>query len=165
VLVIRGLHHASRTVRDLEHSLAFYRDLLGLGVVADEELAGQALDRVVGLTGARLRVVELDTGDGRLLELIQYHRPPGRAPAAGSSPADVGAHHVALVVDDLAAVHRRLVAAGVPFNCPPQEVAAGLFRGARTTYCLDPDGLVVELWQPARQAAHQEPITTGGENA
>lgn len=146
--MIKGFHHASRTVRSIERSLGFYRDLLGLEVVLDEELEGEGLDRVVGLTGARLRVVELDVGDGRLLELVEYHDPPAREPAPGASPADIGAHHVALLVDDIEAVHRRLTAAGVRFTCPPEEIAAGLFKGTRTTYCFDPDDLVIELWGP-----------------
>jgi catechol 2,3-dioxygenase-like lactoylglutathione lyase family enzyme len=149
----------------MDASLAFYRDLLELAVVVDEELAGEALDRVVGLTGARLRLVELAVGDGRLLELVEYRDPPGRELPPGASPADVGAHHVALLVDDLNAAHRRLSAAGVRFTCPPQEIAVGLFEGTWTTYCFDPDGLVVELWQPPRGADHHEPITTGGEKA
>ena len=159
--MILGIHHASRTVRSLERSLGFYRDLLGLAVVGEEDLDGEGLDRVVGLTGAALRVVELDAGDGRLLELIEYRSPPGRVLEA--SPADVGAHHVAFVVDDIGAAHERLSAAGVRFTCPPQEIGGGPFEGTWTTYCFDPDGLVVELWQPA--AGHQVPITTGGEKA
>lgn len=146
--MIKGFHHASRTVRSIERSLGFYRDLLGLELVLDEELEGEGLDRVVGLTGARLRVVELDVGDGHLLELVQYHDPPARDFPPEASPADIGAHHVALVVDDIEAVHRRLTAAGIRFTCPPQEIAAGLFKGTRTTYCFDPDDLVVELWEP-----------------
>jgi catechol 2,3-dioxygenase-like lactoylglutathione lyase family enzyme len=59
----------------------------------------------------------------------------------------VGAHHVALLVDDIAATHETLTAAGVRFTCPPQEVDAGAFRGHKTAYCFDPDGLIVELWQ------------------
>lgn len=146
--MIQGFHHSSRTVRSMERSLAFYRGLLGLEVVLDEELEGEGLDRVVGLTGARLRVVELEVADGHLLELVEYHNPPGRDLQPGASPADVGAHHFALLVDDVDAVHRRLTAAGVRFTCPPQEIADGLFKGTRTTYCLDPDDLVIELWQP-----------------
>ena len=37
----------------------FYRDLLGLRVLADEEIAGEALERTTGLPGASVRVVEL----------------------------------------------------------------------------------------------------------
>jgi lactoylglutathione lyase len=165
--VILGLHHASRTVESIERSLGFYRDLLGLRVVLDEELEGEALDRVVGLKRARVRVVELELGEGHLLELVEYRHPPGRQLSPDASPADVGAHHVALLVDDLAAAHERLEGAGVRFTCPPQTIAAGLFAGTRTTYCFDPDDLAVELWQPPAGDArdHHDPITTGGEKA
>lgn len=147
--MIRGLHHTSRTVASIDTSLAFYRDLLGLEVVADEELAGPGLEDVVGLPGARLRVVELALGDGRLLELIEYREPVGAPRPASATHADVGAHHLALLVDDLDAAHMELAAAGVPFTGPPVAIEGGYFRGSRTTYCLDPDGLAVELWEQA----------------
>jgi catechol 2,3-dioxygenase-like lactoylglutathione lyase family enzyme len=147
--MICGLHHTSRTVADLERSLGFYQELLGLEVVADEELHGEPLERVVGLAGARVRVVELALGDGRLLELIEYRHPTGAPRPPSATAADVGAHHVALLVEDVDAAHEELSAAGVPFTTAPQDVAGGLLSGARTTYCFDPDGLAVELWQPA----------------
>jgi catechol 2,3-dioxygenase-like lactoylglutathione lyase family enzyme len=146
--VILGLHHASRTVADLERALGFYRDLLGLEIVSDEELEGEALERVVGLTGARLRVVELALGDGRLLELIEYRHPRSAPLPEGATPADVGAHHLALLVADADAAYARLSAAGIRFTTAPEEIAGGPFAGTRTTYCFDPDGLPVELWQP-----------------
>jgi catechol 2,3-dioxygenase-like lactoylglutathione lyase family enzyme len=82
-----------------------------------------------------------------LVELIQYFSPPGRATADGS-PADVGAHHIALAVKDLHALYNRLAGAGIRFTCAPVQVTAGFFKGVLTTYCFDPDGLVIELWQP-----------------
>jgi catechol 2,3-dioxygenase-like lactoylglutathione lyase family enzyme len=145
--VIRGLHHASRTVSDLERSLAFYRDLLGLEVATDEELHGESIDRVVGLEGARLRVVELALGDDCLLELIEYRYPKGEPRLESATAADVGAHHMALLVDDLDTAHKKLSNAGVRFTTPPVTIEGGLFAGSRTTYCFDPDGLAVELWE------------------
>jgi len=145
--VIEGLHHTSRTVSDLERALGFYRDLLGLEVVGEEELHGESLERVVGFPGAHLRVVELALGDGRLLELIEYHRPRGAPLPASATPADVGAHHMALLVRDLDAAHAALSAGGVRFTTAPVDIAGGIFAGSRTTYCFDPDGLPVELWQ------------------
>jgi glyoxylase I family protein len=109
--VIRGLHHVSRTVANLERSLSFYRDLLGLRVVSEEELEGPDLDKVVGLTDARLRVIELSLGGDSLLELIEYQSPIAQALPDTASPADVGANHIALLVDDLAAVYAALSAA------------------------------------------------------
>jgi catechol 2,3-dioxygenase-like lactoylglutathione lyase family enzyme len=146
--VVRRLHHTSRTVSNLERSLGFYRDLLGLELVADEELAGEGLARVVGVPGARLRVVELKIDEACLLELIEYHHPRGAPRLTSASAADVGAHHFALAVDDLDAIHERLSSAGIRFTTAPTTIPSGLFAGTRTTYCFDPDNLTVELVQP-----------------
>jgi catechol 2,3-dioxygenase-like lactoylglutathione lyase family enzyme len=146
-MMIRGVHHTSRTVSDMGRSLRFYRDLLGLNVALDTEMQGEMLEREVAMPGARLRFVLLATGGETFLELLQYHAPSGEPLRPDAKPADVGSHHVALLVDDIASAHRTLTAAGVEFTYPPQEVDAGAFRGHWTAYCYDPDGLFVELWQ------------------
>jgi catechol 2,3-dioxygenase-like lactoylglutathione lyase family enzyme len=146
-VLTRGVHHTSRTVSDVDRSLEFYRDLLGMRVVVDTPMEGPMLEREVALPGARLRFVLLETGADTYLELLQYSFPEGAPLSADAKPADVGAHHVALLVDDISAAHETLSAAGVRFTYPPQEVDAGAFRGHRTAYCYDPDGLIVELWQ------------------
>jgi catechol 2,3-dioxygenase-like lactoylglutathione lyase family enzyme len=142
-----GVHHTSRSVADMDRSLAFYRDLLGLEVLLDTEMAGEMLEREVALEGARLRLVELGTGGETMLELLQYHEPRPREDLDELRPCDAGAHHVALAVEDIQADYDRLSGAGVEFTCPPQEVDAGYFAGHRTVYCYDPDHMIVELWQ------------------
>lgn len=142
-----GFHHASRSVGDMERSLAFYRDLLGMEVVLDTEMEGEMLEREVALKGARLRLVGLASGGETMLELLQYHEPRPREREDGLRPCDVGAHHLALAVEDIQAAYQDLGAAGVEFTWPPQEVDAGFFAGHRTAYCYDPDRLIVELWQ------------------
>ena len=131
----------------MEHSLAFYRDLLGMRVIVDTEMQGEMLEREVAMDGATLRLVLLDTGDSTWLELLQYRNPVGEPISAGAKPADIGAHHVALLVDDIHAAYEELSLAGVHFTWAPQEVDAGFFRGHRTAYCYDPDEMIVELWQ------------------
>jgi catechol 2,3-dioxygenase-like lactoylglutathione lyase family enzyme len=145
-----GVHHTSRSVGDMDRSLRFYRDLLGMEVLVDTEMAGEMLEREVALEGARLRLVELGTGGETMLELLQYHEPPPRADGDELRPCDVGAYHFALTVDDIHAAYDKLREAGVEFTCPPQEVDAGYFAGHRTVYCYDPDHLIVELWQVPR---------------
>jgi catechol 2,3-dioxygenase-like lactoylglutathione lyase family enzyme len=142
-----GVHHTSRSVADMDRSLAFYRDLLGLEVLLDTEMAGEMLEREVALEGARLRLVELGTGGETMLELLQYHEPQPRQEVDELRPCDAGAHHVALAVEDIQADYDSLSGAGVEFTCPPQEVDAGYFAGHRTVYCYDPDHMIVELWQ------------------
>jgi catechol 2,3-dioxygenase-like lactoylglutathione lyase family enzyme len=137
-------------VSDLERSLAFYRDLLQMPVVLDTEMTGEMLEREVAMPGAHLRFVLLDSGGDTFLELLQYFAPPGEPYPDEAKPADVGAHHVALLVDDIGATYETLLRHGVEFTDAPQEVDAGFFRGRWTAYCYDPDRLIVELWQLPR---------------
>ena len=46
--MIGGLHHVGITVSDLDRSLAFYRDLLGMEVVFTQEKEGGYLAEIVG---------------------------------------------------------------------------------------------------------------------
>ena len=145
--VIRGIHHASRSVSDMDRSLSFYRDLLGMSVLLDAEMQGEMLEREVAMEGAKLRLVLLDSGGPTHIELLEYYSPDGAPLPPDAVPADVGAHHVALLVDDIRGAHRELEAAGVRFTYPPQQVDAGHLAGHWTAYCYDPDGMIVELWQ------------------
>lgn len=146
--MITGMHHVSRGVSDMDASLAFYRDLLGMEVVLDTEMSGPMLDAEVALTGAHIRFVLLrGSGTMPFLELLQYYAPAGAPHPATATAADTGAHHIALVVNDIARAYAQLTAAGVRFTAPPQEVDSGTLRGHWTAYCFDPDGLVIELWQ------------------
>lgn len=142
-----GIHHTSRSVSDMERSLRFYRDLLGMEVVLDTEMEGEMLEREVALEGARLRLVELGTEGRPLLELLQYYEPGPNEWNDELRPCDAGAHHFALAVEDIQSAYENMLEAGVKFTCPPQEVDAGYFAGHRTVYCYDPDHLIVELWQ------------------
>ena len=47
------------TVADMDRSVAFYTGVLTFEKVADREVSGPAFDRLVGVTGARARVVHL----------------------------------------------------------------------------------------------------------
>ena len=119
-----------------------------ISVAVDTEMSGEVLDKEVALTGAQLRVVELNPGSGPpYVELLQYYSPPGKPFPAHARCCDVGMPHVALIVPDIQAAYNRLRKQGVKFTAPPQFVDAGAFRGSRTAYCYDPDGIVVELWQ------------------
>jgi catechol 2,3-dioxygenase-like lactoylglutathione lyase family enzyme len=145
--LVTGVHHVSRTVSNMDRSLDFYCGLLGLEVIADEELSGEAIEASVGLNGAALRFVELGlSNQAPFVELLNFHSPDGAT--LRPRPCDVGAHHVALTVSDIRSVAAALTTAGVRFTADPQRIGGGFFTGDWTAYCLDPDDLLVELWQP-----------------
>jgi lactoylglutathione lyase len=144
---VLAVHHAGRTVADMDASLGFYRDLLGLKVVDDDTLDGPELSELVGLAGARLRAVMLSIdGQTPFAELIQYLAPESRPLRGDEAASDVGDAHFCFLVDDIEAECARLKAAGVRFTGAPLLATEGTFEGEWAAYCYDPDGLLVELW-------------------
>lgn len=149
---VTGIWHFSFTVSDLDASVAFYRDLLGMTLVHVQDQDNDYTRSLVGYPDARLRVAQLrsgpaaGTGSSHDLELVQYLAPV--RPRLDPERARAGAAHLAFVVDDALAVHARLAGAGVRFVSPPNAITAGANRGGYTCYFLDPDDITLELVQP-----------------
>lgn len=136
------LRHVGIVVTDIDRSIAFYRDFLGLRVARDMEESGPFLDAILGLAGARVRTVKLAGDDGGQVELLAFRQPPAQVPSTGRSLTTPGPTHLALTVTGLSALHRRMAAAGIVFTTEPAVSADGT---ALVTFCRDPDGSFVEL--------------------
>ena len=149
---MRYLHTMVR-VNDVEQSLHFYRDLLGLEVVATQEKQGGYLAAIVGYPDAHVRMAHLRVpGADHVLELFEYLAPVGD-PVPRVEPKNVGCAHLCLVTDDLPAIYERLRAAGIDdFISAPVEVDTGINTGGLALYLRDPDGIPVEMFQPPRRS-------------
>ncbi len=148
-MAIRKSHHHSFTVSDMDRSLRFYRDLLGLELIQDAMRANlESYDQIVGYKNVDLRIVILREREGDfILELIQYRNPPGKTREMENFY--IGASHVCFLVDDIEVEYKRLSAAGVGFISPPVEIVREGKLVGRALYLLDPDGITVEMDQPA----------------
>jgi catechol 2,3-dioxygenase-like lactoylglutathione lyase family enzyme len=143
------LDHVSVTCADLDRSIAFYRDVLGLPLLGRGDADEPELSVLTGLPGTRLRWAELDLGGGRVLELVEYLHPRGRE--LRPSVHDAGAGHLALAVEDIEAAYARLVAAGARVRSAPVRLTEeGDWNGVRILYVSDPDGATVELVERPR---------------
>ena len=145
---VRGLHHTCYTVSDLDRSVAFYRDVLGCEVMAEQEKEGGYLAAIVGYPDAHVRMAHLRVpGAEHVIELFEYLAPVGTR--ADVEPRNVGASHLCFLVDDLPALYEELREMGVDsFVSPPVEVDTGVNKGGYALYLRDPDGISVELFQP-----------------
>lgn len=133
-------HHYGVTVSDLDESLEFYRDTLGLEEVDRLNFASEEFGKFVGVENVDVDLVFLDAG-GCAVELLQYNAPSGGDANDGVSNNDVGAAHFCLEVDDIQSVFEDLRSEGVEFINPPQTLDGGI----QAAYMYDPDGNVVEL--------------------
>jgi catechol 2,3-dioxygenase-like lactoylglutathione lyase family enzyme len=157
-MMVSGIWHFSFTVSDIGRSVCFYRDLLGLRLVHEQEQANAYTRRLVGLPDAHLKIAQFvipgaaSTVSGHHLELVEYVMPRGiRGDVAPNNP---GAAHLALLVGDVFSEFERLSASGVRFVSPPNEITAGINAGGSTCYFRDPDDIVLELVQPPTVSEH-----------
>lgn len=143
---VTGFFHAGVTVRDMDTSLGFYRDGLGLEVHLDRVLDADYLRTVLALNFESIRAVYLTIPGGGFVELLEY-RGIERMSAA-SRPNDFGAGHLCLYVEGIDELADRLRAAGgSPRSSGVVDITSGPNEGARSIYMRDPDGYPVELFE------------------
>ena len=140
---VTGLDHMALSVSDLDRSVAFYRDLLGLELVRILECpASTRLGEVVGMPGCAARIAHLKLGDA-MLEIFQYTQPRGRPLPPDHRQADHGWVHLGFTSSDTRGDYERLKAQGVQFVREPLEFRPNVW----ICYFYGPDGEVCELRQ------------------
>ena len=145
-----GADHTGITVSNLERSLAFWRDVLGFEFSHSAHQKGERPEQITGVKGAELKLAVLKTPGGHKIELLQYFAPQDRKDL-DLRPCDVGHVHVALTVDDLDAVLRKIAESGWKAAGEPQALTSGPNAGKRVVYVRDPDGTTIEFMQmPAK---------------
>ncbi len=140
------LDHVSVTVSDMERSLVFYCDLLGLKEVERHHLEGETISKMAGKPDVVMEVVRLEAPEtqGVMLDLQQYVRPEGKMSEA--QLGDVAHSHFCFGVPDVWAAYRELKAKGVEFVSEP--VSFDLEWGiVYVVFFKDPDGFILELMQ------------------
>ena len=148
--MITGCEHIGIQVRDVARSARFYEEHLGFTLVARFSKSEPYVQRVVGYhPDVTLEIAMLAIpGTEVQLEILEY-RGVARTPV-DTSTANPGTAHFSLFVDDLDALYARLRSAGVEFVSEVQTATAGPLAGGRLVYMKDPDGIRVELVEPAR---------------
>jgi catechol 2,3-dioxygenase-like lactoylglutathione lyase family enzyme len=136
---VTRVSHVSINVADMDRSIAFYRDTFGWEMLFDEHMEGPAFDTITGIPGAAGRACGGRIRDIRV-ELMCFNFTPHAPPGAG-----LGLRVLSLEVDDAAAAHRELAAAGVKVASEPVDL-----HGTRMFFVIDPDGQGIELVEYVR---------------
>ena len=145
---ITGARHAGITVSEMDRSLAFYRDLLGLELLWRRVFEEPEIREIVGVPEASaIEVAMLRVPGSELdVELLEYR---GCEQVSGATaPSRHGTGHFCLFVESIDELHAELLARGIRFRSDgPVEMTGGPNRGGKSLYSLDPDGYVVEFHQ------------------
>ena len=142
--MIIGFDHTSFTVTDIHKSVEFWTRHLGFEAASVSPREGDWQEKVTGVPGAELLIAHL-YGHGHHMEFIQYTG--GSRPNSGIEPSMAGAAHVCLMVDDIEATWRDLLAAGARRQGEISDVTMGHAKGCRAAYLRDPNGIIIELVQ------------------
>ena len=137
--------HVAVTVSDMDRSVAFYCDLLGLQRASDHDLEGETISKMAGKDRVRMKVVRLlcPQTPGIHIDLQQYLEPVGKV--ADSKLGDVANSHFCVEVEDLPRAYAELKAKGVEFVSDPVEFDLEHEGKIGCVFFLDPDGSVLEL--------------------
>jgi len=139
------LDHLAVTVRDMDRSLKFYCDLLGLKPESSHDLEGETISRMAGKEVVRMKVVRLICPEtpGVQVDLQQYLEPEGKL--ADSQLGDIANSHFCVEVNDLRKAYEVLKSNGVEFVSEPVEFDLEHEGTIGCVFFFDPDGYVLEL--------------------
>lgn len=149
--MIGRIYHVGLVVSDLDRSIRFYRDLLGLEFQGEILMEGEATEKIFACPQCSARVAYLN-GDSDYnmppVELIEFQNK-----AVKTTPGQLFATSIAelcFYTDDIDAVYEKLLANQVECLSSPQDFdfTAQGFGKSKAFYFRDPDGIILEMMQP-----------------
>ncbi|MER6176185.1 VOC family protein [Streptosporangium sp. NPDC001681] len=146
--MVGEIHHIAVSVRDLEKSIPFYRDGLGLRMTLDMRVGNETMHKRLRTppgAGGRAVYFQGPTKIGQL-ELIQWDLPVPED-SHPKRPGDPGVFSICFPVpaDEIQDVYDRLVGMGVDCYHPPATSVLDNYGPITMFMCEDPDQIQVEF--------------------
>jgi catechol 2,3-dioxygenase-like lactoylglutathione lyase family enzyme len=144
--MIRGIHHVTVHVRDLDRMKQFYIDAFGFESLGyDASWANNPdIDEIVDVPGSAARSIMLSAGNC-YLEIFQYNAPAPDDAMRPRKPYEHGYTHFCVDVTDIEAEVERLSKLGMSFTRrggQGKPIDVGIVKAI---YGQDPEGNLIEL--------------------
>ncbi len=144
-----NIKYVGMTVANLEKSVEFYSQVLSFRVTKDIEVWGEDWEKLQGIFGLRMRIVQMQLGD-EIISLMEYLTVEGRPLPVDSGSNDRIFQHIAIVVKDMDRAYEHLRQYRVRHSSTsPQQLPEWNQKlgGVKAFYFKDPDGHNLELIQ------------------
>jgi catechol 2,3-dioxygenase-like lactoylglutathione lyase family enzyme len=149
------LRRTTLIVRDIDRSLTFYRDALGMEVIYDNAIRTprDAPDDESAQRVSRLVFLRANDDYVGIIGLLQYRKPVRPAHHQGDEPFSTGSSVLLFNAEDLKSTFARARAVnGVRVLYEPRETQYPSYDGesmirVKVSVLTDPDGFVIELNQ------------------
>jgi len=140
--MITGVNHVSFTVSNLDISVKFYKEVLGLKLLDVSERSSSFAAKATGFRGARLKVAYLSAKDCSV-ELIEYLSPKGKK--IDTTTCNIGSAHLCFNVNEIKKIIRKIKKCGLKIISEPLKIPAGPNKGKLMFYSEDPDSNTLEF--------------------
>jgi len=135
-----NLRHTGIVVKNLTESINFYCDLLGFKIIKQQNESGDFIDEILGVPNTEVITIKMKDNNGNFLELLDFKNPPKTAnPITISS---IGLTHIALSVENINALYKKLINNNIEFISKPKISKDGF---AKVAFCKAPEDIFIEL--------------------
>ena len=141
-----GVSHIAICVRDVDKSLAFYRDILGMKVTQDriDDTTKGGLPNVYKYQRKSRRYANVTYGDGSTPSLVLTSHPGDEADGEPVKLDQIGISHLSFIVPNVKALSAELVAKGVRLAAP-MEAFTNPQGQVESIFVYDPDGILLQF--------------------
>jgi len=140
--MIQGLNHVGLGVENLERSVQFYTEIMGMEIDYRAYHEGKAISDVVGVENAILDICVVKKGPCEI-ELIEYkNRAP--TPEDYKPQNEPGLIHISFAVSSVDEVYERIKAFGYEAYSDPMVTRE---NGPKICYVKGPDNVIFELYE------------------
>ena len=138
--VVKGYRHTGIICKDIQESLKFYRDYLGLSVIQDFWDDSNYINKITGINNANVHMIKLKADDGSVIELLDYPSHPTEL--QNQEVYNVGLCHIAFQVNNIDDSYNFLKEKNIKFISEPVLSSEKI---AKVCFCFDPNDTRIEL--------------------
>jgi catechol 2,3-dioxygenase-like lactoylglutathione lyase family enzyme len=145
-MTIKRMDNVSIVVEDLKATIAFFEEL-GMELEGQQPVAGDSVDRLVGLSDVRVDIAMMRTPDGHgRVELTKFHNPAAIAESKLAQPNTLGIRRIMFAVENIDDVIARLRNHGAELLGEVTQYKDQY----RLAYLRGPEGILLGLAQQLR---------------
>ena len=148
--MLKEVMHIGITVSDIERSIKFYRDILGLTFKGQAVMEGKETDALFNMENCKIKIAYLNGSDNIIsppIELLEFinHKTIEDKPQLNK----ISTSEICFKVNNIENVYKHLLKNNVECLSSPQEFdfTSYGFSKSKALYLKDPDGIILELME------------------
>ena len=148
--MLKEIMHVGITVTNIENSIKFYRDILGLTLKGQAIMEGKETDALFAMNNCKVKIAYLNGSNNIMsppIELLEFVN--NKTIKYKPQLNKISISEICFRVDNIEKVYKNLIDNNVEYLSEPQEFdfTAYGFSKSKALYFKDPDGIILELME------------------